>query len=228
MNVSQLIRSSRLVAIVRLDDLSSAVPLMEALLAGGIVAIEFTLTNPQALDVIQQGLAAFSAFREGTAALGLGSVRSVQEAREAIACGAQFVVTPICQPKVIELVKESGRAIAAGAMTPTEMSTAWDAGADFVKVFPAKNLGPGYIRDVLAPMPYLPLLPTGGVDLANMKSYLDAGAVAVGMGGHLLDGPAIVARDWTKIREIARQHANAASPVSDDPRPRSPQAGVPA
>lgn len=208
--VLDIVAKTRLVAIIRLDDLSQAVQLSKALLAAGVVAQEFTLSNPKALDVLAEVKATLPEFSNGQAALGLGSVRNVDEAQAAIKAGAQFVVTPITKLEVIEVCKKAGVPIMPGAFTPTEIAMAHDAGADVVKVFPARTLGAGYIKDVLAPMPYLKLMPTGGVDLENMASFFKAGAVSVGVGGNLLDKKAIEAGDWEKVLSIARQYAEAA------------------
>jgi 2-dehydro-3-deoxyphosphogluconate aldolase / (4S)-4-hydroxy-2-oxoglutarate aldolase len=208
--VLEIVSATRLVAIIRLDDLSQTVSLSKALLAGGVVAQEFTLSNPKALEAIAEAKAALSEFSNGQATIGLGSVRNVDEAHAAIKAGAQFVVTPITKLDVIEVCKSAGIPIMPGAFTPTEIATAHEAGADVVKVFPARALGPTYIKDVLAPMPYLKLMPTGGVDLENMASFFKAGAVSVGVGGNLLDKKAIEAKDWEKVSSIARQYAEAA------------------
>ena len=209
-NVLEIVSKTRLVAIIRLDDLSQAVKLSKAFLAGGIVAQEFTLSNPKALDVLAEVKAALPEFSNGQATIGLGSVRNIDEAHAAIKAGAQFVVTPITKLEVIEVCKKAGVPIMPGAFTPTEIATAHDAGADVVKVFPARTLGAGYIKDVLAPMPYLKLMPTGGVDLENMASFFKAGAVSVGVGGNLLDKKAIETGDWEKVSAIAKQYAEAA------------------
>jgi 2-dehydro-3-deoxyphosphogluconate aldolase / (4S)-4-hydroxy-2-oxoglutarate aldolase len=208
--VLEIVSATRLVAIIRLDDLSQAIHLSKALLAGGVIAQEFTLSNPKALDALSEVKAALSEFSKGQAAIGLGSVRNVDEARSAIKAGAQFVVTPITKLDVIEVCKNADIPIMPGAFTPTEIATAHEAGADVVKVFPARALGPNYIKDVLAPMPYLRLMPTGGVDLENMASFFKAGAVSVGVGGNLLDKKAIEAGDWEKVSSIAKQYAEVA------------------
>ncbi len=208
MNSLNLILQSRLVVIVRLDDLRYAHSLISSLIAGGICALELTLTNRDSLRVVREAIADFPQFTSGHATIGIGSVRNAREAQEAIDCGAQFLVSPIVHPEVIALARQSKVPIMPGAMTPTEMATAWDLGADIVKVFPAKSLGPGYIRDCLAPMPYLKLMPTGGVDLANAADYFAAGAVALGMGGQLLDKSAIARGDWAMVEQIARQHVD--------------------
>jgi 2-dehydro-3-deoxyphosphogluconate aldolase/(4S)-4-hydroxy-2-oxoglutarate aldolase len=208
--VLEILTKTRLVAIIRLDDLSQAVKLSKALLAGGVVAQEFTLSNPKALEALSEAKAALAEFSNGQAVIGLGSVRNVDEAHAAIKAGAQFVVTPITKLEVIEVCKNASLPIMPGAFTPTEIAAAHDAGADIVKVFPARTLGAGYIKDVLAPMPYLKLMPTGGVDLENMASFFKAGAVSVGVGGNLLDKKAIEAGDWDRVSNIARQYAEAA------------------
>ena len=208
--VLDIVAKTRLVAIIRLDDLSQAIQLSKALLAAGVIAQEFTLSNPKALEALAEVKASLPEFSNGQAALGLGSVRNIDEAHAAIKAGAQFVVTPITKLEVIEVCKKAGVPIMPGAFTPTEIATAHEAGADVVKVFPARTLGAGYIKDVLAPMPYLKLMPTGGIDLENMDSFFKAGAVSVGVGGNLLDKKAIEAGDWEKVSAIAKQYSEAA------------------
>lgn len=212
--VVDLITRARIVAIIRLDDLSAAVELSRALLQGGIVAQEFTLTNPQALKALSQVREVIAEFRDGRAALGVGSVRNLTEAQAAIDAGAQFLVTPTLRMEVIRLAVERGVPIMPGAFTPTEIATAWEAGAAAVKIFPARHLGPAFIKDVLAPMPTLKLMPTGGVNLDNMLEYLRNGAVAVGIGNQLLDTQAIARGDWGAITSVAQQYASRATDCS--------------
>jgi len=207
--VIDLILTSRLVAILRLDDLTHAIPLVEALLCAGVQAIEFTLTNPDAPGVIAELRRVIPAFDQGLAAIGLGSVRNASEARLAIDSGAQFLVSPIAVEAIVETAKPHKIAVCLGAYSPTEIAMAWQFGADVVKVFPARGLGPGYIRDVLAPMPSLRLMPTGGVDLTNLHQYLDAGAVAVGVGGNFVDIAAIRERRWSDIEHAASEYVQA-------------------
>ena len=207
--VLQLINEQRLVAILRLEDLSQAVAISTALARGGIVVQEFTLTNPEALQVVRKVKQSLAVAGVHTA-IGIGSVRSVEEAQAALAATADFIVSPTTDPRVIDVCVKADIAVMPGAFTPTEIATAWNAGADVVKVFPARGLGPGYIKDVLAPMPYLKLMPTGGVDLKNLQSYFAAGAVAVGIGGNLIDAAAVASRDWSTITDVARQYAEAA------------------
>lgn len=208
--ITDLVQQHRLVGIVRLDDLSKAVELSRALLDGGILIQEFTLTNPDALAVIRDLLAKIPEFSTGRAAIGVGSVRTTAEANQALASGAQYVVTPTTQPEIIEICRAAKIPIMPGAYTPTEIATAWQCGASFVKVFPARNLGPAYIKDVLAPMPYLKLMPTGGIDLDNMSSYFKSGAAAVGVGGNLIDASAVKSGNWDQVARTARQYAQAA------------------
>ncbi|MGN6133809.1 MAG: bifunctional 4-hydroxy-2-oxoglutarate aldolase/2-dehydro-3-deoxy-phosphogluconate aldolase, partial [Aureliella sp.] len=207
--VLQLINDRRIVAIVRLDDLSQAVAISCALARGGIAVQEFTLTNPDALKVVAHVKDALH--QEGLdCAVGIGSVRNVDEARAALDAYADFIVSPITDARIIDACARADVAVMPGAYTPTEISTAWNAGADVVKVFPARGLSPGYIKDVLAPMPYLKLMPTGGVDLKNLASYFAAGAVAVGIGGNLIDAAAIASGNWDAVTAVAAEYAKAA------------------
>lgn len=202
------ILDARLVAILRLDDLSVAELITEALFEAGVRALEFTLTNPDAPAVVRKMRDENQSSAQKTV-IGIGSVRSLEEAKLAIDSGAQFIVSPITSVQIIDYCKQNKVAVCPGAYTPTEIATCWDAGADIVKVFPAKTLGPGYIKDVLAPMPYLKLMPTGGVDLKNIASFFAAGAVAVGIGSQLLDPVIIQNKDWGKLTQIASEYVKA-------------------
>lgn len=208
--VLEIVTQCRLVAIVRLDDLSCATELTRAMLEGGVRAIEFTLTNAETPAVVAKLLGQFAEFSNGQATIGIGSVRTLDEAKLATDNGAQFLVSPITVPAIIEFAVRTGTASMPGAYTPTEIYAAYQHGADVVKVFPAKALGPGYFKDVLAPMPFLKMMPTGGVDLQNMSSYFSAGAVAVGIGSQLISSKSVAGRDWATIREAARLHAESA------------------
>ena len=201
----ELIKKSRLVAIIRLERLDHAQELVNVLLDAGVRCLEFTLTNPDAPRWIRRLLDEDKRFENGEACIGVGSVRNVEEAKLVLDAGAQFVVTPITSVKVIEVCVQREVPIASGAFTPTEIATAWDAGANIVKVFPARVLGPGYIRDVLAPLPYLPLMPTGGIDASNAGEYLRAGAIAVGVGGQLCPANLVEKKDWDTILQSAKR-----------------------
>ena len=208
--VTSLVGQQRLIAIIRLDDLSHAVEISRALLEGGICVQEFTLSNLAALGAIRAVREQIAEFNTDAAAIGLGSVRNLDEAEQALDCGAQFVVTPIMHPAILERCRAANVPILPGAYTPTEIATAWEAGATFVKVFPARNLGPSYIKDLLGPMPYLKLMPTGGIDLNNIPAYFDAGASAVGVGGNIIDAKAVAAQDWPRLAAAAKRYAECA------------------
>jgi 2-dehydro-3-deoxyphosphogluconate aldolase/(4S)-4-hydroxy-2-oxoglutarate aldolase len=190
------------IAIVRLDSGEQLVRVAEALRAGGISVIEFTFSTPGALDMLKEARAQFG----GDVLLGAGTVLDPETARAAILAGAEFIVTPAVNLETIAICKRYGKPILAGAMTPTEMLTAWEAGADLVKVFPAGNLGgPDYIKAVLAPLPQLRLVPTGGVSAENAASYLEAGAAAIAVGGNLVSKKAVASGDWPAITMEARR-----------------------
>jgi 2-dehydro-3-deoxyphosphogluconate aldolase/(4S)-4-hydroxy-2-oxoglutarate aldolase len=195
-----VIEQDGVIAVVRLDDLSKAVPLTEALVAAGVRAVEFTFTNPAAGEAI----AAASATLGSRALIGAGSVLDAETARVAILAGARFVVTPTVSLPTIEICNRYGVATTIGALTPTEILTAWQAGATFVKVFPASLGGPRYLRDVLGPLPQLKLIPTGGVDVDNAGEFIRAGAVAVALGSNLVDGRSVATEDWATITARAQ------------------------
>ncbi len=195
-----LIEQDGVIAVVRLNDLSKAVPLTEALVAGGVRAVEFTFTNPTAAEAI----AAASVALGSRALIGAGSVLDAETARVAILAGAKFVVTPTVSAATIEICNRYGVATTIGALTPTEILTAWQAGATYVKVFPANLGGPRYLRDVLGPLPQLKLIPTGGVDVDNAGEFIRAGAVAVALGSNLVDGRSVTTEDWETITARAQ------------------------
>ncbi len=207
----ELLSHKRLVAIIRLDDLSHAVELSQALLRGGIVAQEYTLTNPHALSAIRQIISAVPQFSSGEATIGVGSVRSAEQAIEAAQAGAQFIVSPNTDTEVISACHSVSIPCMPGAMTPTEIAYAWKLGAAAVKVFPIRTLGPSYITDVLGPLPDVRLMPTGGIDLSNMHSYLNSGAFAVGIGVNALNKDAIKNCQWDLVTDIAAQCAKVAN-----------------
>ena len=193
----------RLIAIVRVPDAAQLLPVAEALHAGGVEVIEFTLTTPGALEQLRVARAHFG----GAVVLGAGTVLDAGLAQQAIEAGAQFIVAPNFDPAVVRLCHRHryNVPVIPGALTPTEIVAAWTAGADFVKVFPASLGGPGYIREVRAPLPHVPLVPTGGVTAENCVEYLKAGAAAVGVGSSLVDKTAVVTRDWPTLTNRARR-----------------------
>jgi 2-dehydro-3-deoxyphosphogluconate aldolase/(4S)-4-hydroxy-2-oxoglutarate aldolase len=157
------------------------------------------MTTPGALDAIRDLTGAFGA----RVVLGAGTVLDAETARAAIAAGARFIVSPTLSEPVIETCRRHGVASIPGAYTPTEILAAWEMGADLVKVFPARSLGPQYIRDVLAPLPQVRLVPTGGVDLDNAAAFIAAGAAAVAIGGSLVDRASVAGGDLEVVRDRA-------------------------
>jgi 2-dehydro-3-deoxyphosphogluconate aldolase/(4S)-4-hydroxy-2-oxoglutarate aldolase len=191
---------SRIVAIVRLARGGPLVDVARALAAGGITALEFTLTTPGAVDAIEESRNALG----DAVTIGAGTVLTAGEAERCIAAGAQFIVSPAFDEDVVDVTKHAGVAALPGALTPTEITAAWRAGADAIKIFPVRSFGPRYISDLLAPLPHLRLVPTGGIDATNAADYLAAGAVAVGVGGNLVDERLVAAGDWESITQRAR------------------------
>lgn len=193
------ILAEKVVAIVRLDATESVVPTVEALHAGGVSTVEITLGTPQALQHIEK-------FAQHDAILiGAGSVTDAEAARRAILAGAKFIVTPVTKISVIETALLYRVPIFSGAFSPSEVLQALEWGADVVKVFPADTLGMSYFRSILAPMPHLPLMPTGGVTLDNACAWLDAGACVLGVGSALTDRQAITNGDYDQITQNAQR-----------------------
>lgn len=193
------------IAIVRLDDLSEALAIARALIGGGITVMEFTLTNRDALGAVERVRAEL-----GTAAtVGAGTMLDAESARAAIGSGAQFLVSPALEPEVVRAGVEAGVPVVCGALTPTEILAAHRLGAALVKVFPARAFGPAYIKDLLAPLPELRLVPTGGVDLENCADFLRAGAYSVGLGSSLVRERLVAERAWDGLTELARRFAAA-------------------
>lgn len=187
-------------AVIRLDDASPLLHAAGALLEGGLSVLEVTMTTPDALRMIERLSEAFAP----DALIGVGSVLDDETARRAIDAGARFVVSPVLKPSLIDTVHQHDCAALPGAFTPTEIQHAHELGADIVKVFPASVLGSGYFRAVLAPLPHLKLMPTGGVTLTNAGDWLQAGACAVGIGSALLDTQAIAEENYAVLRDNAR------------------------
>ncbi|RLT35453.1 MAG: bifunctional 4-hydroxy-2-oxoglutarate aldolase/2-dehydro-3-deoxy-phosphogluconate aldolase [Chloroflexi bacterium] len=204
--ILNILQRGGVVPVVRLPSLEQAVPLVRALLAGGITAIEPTMTSPGALDVLPRLLAEIPAFGAGEAVLGMGSVTNPEQAAAAIDAGAHFIVAPVLDLPTVAYCVARGVPVMPGALTPSEIQTAWTAGASVVKVFPARVFGPGYFKDVLAPLPHLRLMPTGGVDLSNVADFVKAGAVAVGVGSALVDKKLIDAGDWAEITRRSAEY----------------------
>ncbi len=189
------------IAIVRTKSSGQLLEIAEAIRAGGIDVIEFTMTTPQALQTISQ-----VADRCGDdVLLGAGTVLDAETGRAAILAGAQLLVSPVLNLPLIEMCNRYSVVAVPGALTPTEILTAWQAGASLVKVFPATQVGPGYIKDLLAPLPQLKLVPTGGVSLDNTGDYLRAGAVAVAVGSSLVNAKLVAEKRFDRLKETAQE-----------------------
>jgi len=188
-----------IVAIIRADSSEQLMGAAEALYEGGVTGMEVTMTTPNALQVINDVAKRFGK----KVLIGVGTVLDTETCRAAILAGSQFVVTPVTRPDVITLCNRYGIPIAAGAYTPTEALTAYEAGADFVKIFPADQLGPQYIKNILAPLPQLQIIPTGGVTVATVDAFIKAGCVALGAGSSLVSKDILKNQDWKKLTETA-------------------------
>jgi 2-dehydro-3-deoxyphosphogluconate aldolase/(4S)-4-hydroxy-2-oxoglutarate aldolase len=188
------------VAIVRLDDYSAAVEMVRALYEGGIRAVEFTYTNPRAGDAISSVVEVMG----DAVAIGAGTVLDPETARAAMLQGASFIVTPTTNIETIQMCRRYDVPTVIGAFTPTEMLTAWEGGATFVKLFPASAVGPKYIKDVHGPLPQIPIIPTGGVSLENCAEFIKAGAAGVAIGSNLVDVTTVADREWSVLTDRAR------------------------
>ncbi|MCY3833077.1 MAG: bifunctional 4-hydroxy-2-oxoglutarate aldolase/2-dehydro-3-deoxy-phosphogluconate aldolase [Chloroflexi bacterium] len=202
MSTLDIIAKNKIVVIVRLDDLTVAKDIAEALIDGGIRAIEFTLTNSDAVETIRE----IRRLADDTVVIGAGSVTSARQVWAVAQAGAQFVVSPVWKREVGGACLECDLPFMPGAFTPTEILRAWEWGASVVKVFPANHLGKRYIRDVLAPLPNLRLMPTGGVNADNMREFLANGAFALGVGSSLINNDTVADRDWDRLRSEARRY----------------------
>ena len=199
--VVQQIQAGGVVAIIRMKDAAKLRRVVDAIAAGGVRAIEVTMTVPGAVELI--GTLARSLPPE--ILLGAGTVTDANTARAVIDAGARYVVSPVFRRDVIAACHERDVAAAPGCFTPTEILDAYDFGADVIKVFPATALGPQFIKDVRAPLPHVPLMPTGGVSLDNAGNWIRAGAVAVGVGSALLDAQAIEEGRFDVLTNNARR-----------------------
>ena len=195
------IGESGVIAIMRAKSPDQLLAAAEAILAGGVDAIEVTMTTPGALEVVRQATSRYG----DEVMLGVGSVLDAETARAALLAGAMFVVSPTFNGKVVELCKRYSVPVIPGAYTPTEILTAWESGADFVKVFPAEVGGPGYIKAVKAPLPQVRLIPVGGVDLETTAEFIRAGADAVGVGSALISQKLLDQGDFAEITRRARR-----------------------
>jgi 2-dehydro-3-deoxyphosphogluconate aldolase / (4S)-4-hydroxy-2-oxoglutarate aldolase len=199
--ISRLLNSG-VVAILRAPSGEMLLEVAEALLTGGVEAIEVTFTVPGAERVIEQVAGKLG----NKIILGAGTVLDAETARVALLSGAEFIVAPNVNLEVIRLCRRYDKAVMPGALTPTEVLAAWEAGADVVKIFPSELTGPGYLKALHGPLPQVRLMPTGGVTLQTAADFLRAGACALGIGSALAEPKAVAARDMARIESLARQY----------------------
>jgi 2-dehydro-3-deoxyphosphogluconate aldolase/(4S)-4-hydroxy-2-oxoglutarate aldolase len=193
------------IAVIRADSSDTVTEVCRALVDGGVTACEITMTVPGAIDAI----ATASKSLGDECIVGVGTVLDPDTARRAIEAGAEFVVSPIMKPGVIDMAHRFDKVAIPGALSPTEVVAAWDGGADIVKIFPANHFGPRYFRDVHGPLPEVRLTPTGGVDLETTPAWIEAGAVAVGVGSALVRRDLVAAAAWPELSDLAAQYVTA-------------------
>ncbi|MCE9526377.1 MAG: bifunctional 4-hydroxy-2-oxoglutarate aldolase/2-dehydro-3-deoxy-phosphogluconate aldolase [Planctomycetales bacterium] len=198
----QRVLDHKIVAVIRADNGDLLVDVAESLLAGGVEVMEVTFTVPRAIRVLEK-----VADRIGSRILlGAGTVLDTETCRAALLAGAEFIVSPAVNVEVIELCKRYSKPVMPGALTPTEVITAWQAGADIVKIFPSEITGPKYLKALHGPLPHVRLMPTGGVNLETAAEFLRCGACALGIGSSLVDPKVVAAGDLKKIESLARQY----------------------
>lgn len=198
----QRVLDHKIVAVIRADNGDLLVDVAESLLAGGVEVMEVTFTVPRATRVLEK-----VADRIGSRILlGAGTVLDTETCRAALLAGAEFIVSPAVNVEVIELCKRYSKPVMPGALTPTEVVTAWQAGADIVKIFPSEITGPKYLKALHGPLPHVRLMPTGGVNLETATEFLRCGACALGIGSSLVDPKVVAAGDLKKIESLARQY----------------------
>ena len=199
----QRIHSTGIIPVLRAKSAPEAILLADAITAGGVAILEVTMTVPGAIDVIRQ----LSEHSAGSILVGAGTVMDPDTARACVAAGAQFIVSPSLNLNTIQACRQLDVAVFPGALTPTEVVTAWEAGADAVKVFPCSALGGAkYLQALKAPLPQIQLIPTGGVTLATAADFLAAGAFALGVGGDLVDHAAMARGESEVITRNARKY----------------------
>jgi 2-dehydro-3-deoxyphosphogluconate aldolase / (4S)-4-hydroxy-2-oxoglutarate aldolase len=219
--VLEAVERAGIVAVIRIKEPERLKAVVDAIAEGGVRVLEVTMTVPNAVKLI----ADLAPRMPAGFLLGAGTVVDAETARQVIDAGARFIVSPVFRQEVIDACHARDVSAMPGCFSPTEILNAWDGGADVVKVFPATALGPGYIKDVRAPLPQVKLMPTGGVTLDNAGDWIRAGAVAVGVGTSLLDAKAIAAGNYDVLRSHAeRIVANVRTAQAERLEPAAPRA----
>jgi 2-dehydro-3-deoxyphosphogluconate aldolase/(4S)-4-hydroxy-2-oxoglutarate aldolase len=202
-DILKRIKEIGLLPVLRANSIDEALALAEAIEAGGVTALEVTMTVPGAIEVIRQ----LAKQTQGRILIGAGTVLDPETARACVLAGAEFIVSPALNLKTIEICHRYSVPVMPGALTPTEVLTAWEAGADVVKVFPCSALGGAkYLKALKAPLPQIELIPTGGVSLSTAAEFLAAGAFALGVGGDLVNPKAIAEGKPEIITQTAREY----------------------
>lgn len=199
--IRNYILEKKVLAVVRMKNPEQLLKVIDALMTGGVTGIELTMTIPKAIQLIESANKEFG----GQILLGVGSVTNSQTALDAINSGAKFVVSPIYKKEVVESVIKKNLVVIPGGFTPTEIQTAYEQGADFVKIFPADNLGMSFIKSIKVPLPHLRVIPTGGVTLDNASDWIKHGASAVGIGTALVDSKAIESGNFKQLTINAKK-----------------------
>ena len=189
-----------IIAVVRAHKAEQVLPLSEALIAGGVIAIEITMTTPNAIEAIREASQKISS----RGVVGVGTVLDAESCRAAIQAGAEFVVSPILRPELVPLCHAADRPVMLGAYTPTEAQLAYEAGADFIKIFPSDGLGPNYIRAIRAPLPHLRIIPTGIAKADDIAEFIKAGCVGVGLGSLLVSSEILRTNNWSELTRSAK------------------------
>ena len=198
-DISARIIELGLVAIIRTPTRELVIPVCEALINGGLLVVEVTMTVPDALAALREMGEKFGS----RALVGAGTILNAQQCNAAIDAGAEFIVTPITKTEIVAAAHARNKPVMLGAYTPTEAQLGHEAGADFIKIFPADKLGPGYIKNIRAPLPHLRVVPTGGVDLQTAPEFLKAGCAALGVGSSLVSAEILKTRNWPELTRLA-------------------------
>jgi 2-dehydro-3-deoxyphosphogluconate aldolase/(4S)-4-hydroxy-2-oxoglutarate aldolase len=193
------IRTEKVIALIRAENSDGLLDCAKALADGGLTSIELTMTTPGAIRMLEKATAELPDFL-----FGLGTVLDAETARIGILAGARFIVTPALRPDVITLCQRYSVPIFSGALTPTEVVNAWEAGADAAKIFPAEFFGPAYIKSLKGPLPHVEMVPTGGVTAENVGEFIKAGAYATAAGSSLVEAKALKEKNWAAITAKAK------------------------
>jgi 2-dehydro-3-deoxyphosphogluconate aldolase/(4S)-4-hydroxy-2-oxoglutarate aldolase len=199
-NILEKVKELGLLAVIRGPSAELTVKMVEALVEGGVLGIEITYSTPNAEEVVRT----LSKYYGSKILLGMGTLTNIEQPQSALQAGANFLVSPICEPQLVQAMVATGLVCMAGAFTPTEVFQAYNLGVDVVKVFPGSLGGPAYVKSLRGPFPYIPMMPTGGVSAGNVADWFAAGVVAVGAGSELC--PPQLARDG-KFAEISQRAA---------------------